>query len=117
MKYKKKLGEWGELRAKNYLIEKGYHILSLNFSIRSGEIDIIALKQDYLVFTEVKTRTNTNYGPPQAAVGYRKQEKIKNIAQYYVNLNDYQEYKIRFDVIAITINNQHHNLKHFINAF
>ena len=61
-------GRCGEAVAFNYLIENNYKILNTNFSCKLGEIDIIAQKDDYIVFVEVKARTSKLYGLPREAV-------------------------------------------------
>ena len=55
------LGKRGEDEATKYLKNKGYKILERNFMCKQGEIDIIALDKDYIVFVEIKSRTNDKY--------------------------------------------------------
>ena len=116
-KNNKELGSWGEKRASEYLIENGYVIIESNYRTNMGEIDIIALNKDFLVFVEVKTRRNSFFGPPQAAVGYSKQKKIKNIALYYLLNSEYRKYDLRFDVISILYSNEEIKIEHFKNCF
>ena len=71
-------GKTGEKIAKNYLINKGYTIIEINYKNKIGEIDIIAMHNDILVFIEVKTRTSYKYGYAFEAVDIRKQRKIIN---------------------------------------
>lgn len=80
MKSKKLIGDFGENQAEKYLKGKGWHILSRNFSVRGGEIDIIGYKNGNLVFFEVKTRSNERFGKPCEAVDERKIENIKKAA-------------------------------------
>lgn len=114
---KKVLGEHGEKLARKYLLQKDYQIISVNYQNRQGEIDIIAVKQEFIIFIEVKTRNNHKYGTPQSAVDYRKQEKIKKMAHYFLLNHNFKGYKIRFDVIAITIKQSQPHIEQFINAF
>lgn len=114
---KKKLGEFGEDKAVEYLQKKGYKILERNFSYSRGEIDIIVSDQKYIVFVEVKLRRTEGYGTPQEAVDQRKQGKIKNTARYYLLSKGVKKKKIRFDVISIQIKNGRGYLRHFKNAF
>ncbi|MFW6269393.1 MAG: YraN family protein [Bacillota bacterium] len=111
------LGKWGEEKAIKYLKSRKYIILDTNFSIRNGEIDIIAKKANYLVFIEVKTSKSNKFGTPQASVNFIKQQKIKKVARFYIFSNDINNIKIRFDVIAIKIFKGKGCLKHFKNAF
>lgn len=99
---KRKIGEGYEKRAARYLEEKGYRILEQNVSSRFGEIDLIAHKDEYLVFIEVKYRKDENKGKPEEAVDERKQKKIIKTAEYYcmkkgISMNQ----AMRFDVVCI----------------
>jgi putative endonuclease len=88
--------------AAEYLKNKGYEVISQNFFSKNGEIDIIAKDTDTLVFCEVKYRSNTRYGLPEEAVDYRKQDKIRKTAAYYLYRNNFPvETRVRFDVIAV----------------
>ena len=69
----KNLGNAGENFAANYLENLGYTIFSKNCRILSAEIDIIAEKDDVIIFVEVKTRSSTKHGLPIEAVNFRKQ--------------------------------------------
>ncbi|MFP4661002.1 MAG: YraN family protein, partial [Halanaerobiales bacterium] len=113
---RRELGKFGEDKAVEYLKKQGYQIIERNFRYARAEIDIIASRDDFLAFVEVKLRRNLKYGLPQSAVDYRKQEKIKRAAQFYLMKNK-NDKKIRFDVISIQINDSSGRLKHFENAF
>ena len=69
------------------------NILENNYKIKTGEIDIIAKLDDEIVFVEVKSRSNTNYGYPSEAVNYRKIKKITNVAKYYILKNKLDDIK------------------------
>ncbi|RJR15595.1 MAG: YraN family protein [Nitrospiraceae bacterium] len=95
-----KLGEKGDGLAAAYLRKKGYKIITQNFKTRIGEIDIIAMEEDTLVFVEVKTRESIAYGKPFEAVDYFKKRKIANTAMLYLKkLNEIPP--CRFDVVSI----------------
>ena len=81
--HKKLLGKKGEQLVEEYLKNQGCKILKRNYRTPCGEADIIMEKDGITVFVEVKTRSSDVYGEPKDAVGYRKQEKYKKIAQYY----------------------------------
>lgn len=101
----KKIGAKGEDAAAEYILRNGYKILKRNFRCRSGEIDIIAFECGYIVFIEVKTRTQNYYGSPGEAVNRSKIAKIHRTAQVYM-LKSRLFYinKIRFDVIEVFYN-------------
>lgn len=119
-KYKKTIGNSGEDAAVKYLKKKGYIILERNFNIRGGEIDIIAKKDGYIVFTEVKTRSNEDYGGGLEAVNYTKQQRMLKAAQLY--LMKYSDTPARFDVVVVNGHMDGKKLKiekieHIENAF
>lgn len=107
------LGAFGESLACGYLSECSYRVLERNFSCKAGEVDIIAVQGDVVVFIEVKTRSSEKYGLPSEAVSRTKQRKIIKTALYYLQSNRLLDYMCRFDVIEILIdeeNNHHINL-------
>ena len=73
----------GETAACNYLKERGYEIIERNFRKGYGEIDIIAVKEDLLVFVEVKTRSNNKFGTPFEAISSKKLGKLITGAKFY----------------------------------
>lgn len=98
----KKTGLAQEERAAEYLEKKGFRVLERNFYTKFGEIDIIARDGDYLVFVEVKYRSGQRGGHPLEAVGKRKQQHIKQAAQYYLlRYGIPEDTPCRFDVIGI----------------
>ncbi|GAB6183354.1 YraN family protein [Thermodesulfovibrio hydrogeniphilus] len=101
------LGREGEKLAAEYLNKKGYKILETNFRTKFGEIDIVAKNKDFIVIVEVKTRLSDKFGEPELAVDYRKQQKLKKLALYYLK-HIGKEYPVRFDVIAIKGSEIHH---------
>ncbi|WP_353093868.1 YraN family protein [Tissierella praeacuta] len=94
-------GRKGEMIARQYLISKGYRILKTNYRNKIGEIDIIAMDSNILVFVEVKTRTSTNFGYAYEAVNRRKQEKIIYCSQLYIGETNLKDYQIRYDIIEV----------------
>ena len=98
------LGRLGEDTAAEFLIRDGYRIIERNFSCKLGEIDIIAVKGDTLVFAEVKTRLSEMFGRPAESVDARKQEHIKRTAQLYLSMRKMHPMRISFDVIEVEIN-------------
>ncbi|MFA9399180.1 MAG: YraN family protein [Clostridiaceae bacterium] len=97
----KEKGDLGEGFAIEYLKKKNIKILDKNFRIRTGEIDIIGVDKNILVFYEVKTRTNYHFGLPCEAVNLAKKKNIKKLAEFYILKNNYFQYDIRFDVVEI----------------
>ncbi|MDF2473553.1 MAG: hypothetical protein K0R21_1335 [Anaerocolumna sp.] len=99
---KRTIGSEFEQKAIKYITNQGYQAIDKNFRCRSGEIDIIAREGEYLVFIEVKYRTNTVKGLPQEAVDNRKIKKISKTAQYYMLTKGLPaDTPCRFDVVTI----------------
>lgn len=102
---KKRFGTIGEKIAQNYLKNNGYEIIELNYYTKKGEIDIIAKNKDCIIFVEVKTRKNNNFGTPAMAVNYTKKKHIKSVAKIFLyKKNEFANLEIRFDVIEVYIN-------------
>ncbi len=111
--YKKFLGRAGEVKASEYLKKKGYKIIKTNYKTYCGEIDVIALDGEYVVFIEVKTRSSLDYGMPSEAVDQRKREKYYRVASEFLQRNKKMDSPCRFDVIEI----ENGQINHIIDAF
>lgn len=108
-------GKLGEEIALKYIISKGGKVIEQNYRTKMGEVDIIAKLNGELVFVEVKSRSNINYGYPSESVNYKKKRKITNVAKYYILDNSLESLSIRFDVIEIYFNEK--KINHIVNAF
>ncbi len=99
-------GNRGEALAAKQMEKMGYEILERNFHALKGEIDIIAKKDSYIVFTEVKYRKNEAMGSPAEAVNQWKQQHIIRAAKAYMAQNCLEEmgYDFRFDVAEVLSN-------------
>lgn len=94
----------GEDAACSYLTRKGYRILERNFRKGYGEIDIIAIIDEILVFIEVKTRTSYSYGTPFEAISKKKLDKLINGAKYYkYSLHPDLPDDLRIDAIGVVV--------------
>ena len=109
-------GKRSEIIASDYLKEKGYKILETNYKNKVGEIDIIALDKDYLVFIEVKARMSQAFGHPFEAIDERKQHKIHAVASLYMVKNRKYGSNCRFDAISI-LGLENPEITHIIDAF
>ncbi|WP_434311698.1 YraN family protein [Hominifimenecus sp. rT4P-3] len=104
-----------EEQAAAYLQEQGIQILERNFRCRIGEIDLVAKEGEYFLFVEVKYRGSSRFGRPEEAVNPRKQKKICQVAQAYLQRHGLpEETYCRFDVVAVDGRGQ---LTYFRNAF
>ncbi|MFZ1041354.1 MAG: YraN family protein [Anaerolineales bacterium] len=104
---------WGEQAAADYLSAKGYEIMARNVRTPHGEIDLIAQKDGFTIFVEVKARTSSSFGPPEIAVTPRKQHMLA-CAEHYAQQNEIDHWQI--DVIAAEEVNGKAEVKHFENA-
>ena len=111
------LGHKGEDMAVEYLQQNGYCILNRNWTNRGRkEIDIIATKDDVVVFVEVKTRRQGSATSPLSAVDSRKQYRICLAADSYMKSMRI-DFRYRFDVICIVYNDKASRVEHIEDAF
>jgi len=103
MNQKIKIGKFGQQLAGQFLQNRNYQILAENYYSRVGEIDIIAQKDEQIVFIEVKTRTTENFGTPEEAVDDKKRNKMYDTALKYLSENKVDHDNFRLDMIAIII--------------
>lgn len=95
-----KMGIWGEELVVAYLREKGYVIMERDWHSGHRDIDIIARKDDFVVFVEVKTRRNTFFTAPEAAVNYQKQRNLRRAINHYVKYRHIDS-RFQFDIITV----------------
>jgi putative endonuclease len=115
---RKEVGAIGEKLAADLLKKRGYKIIQRNFRCREGEIDIIAQKDECLVFVEVRTKRNTAFGTPEESVTLSKREKLISLADAYIQAYDKPPQSWRIDVVAVelTPDNRVSRLEHIENA-
>ncbi|MFH1429767.1 MAG: YraN family protein [Candidatus Margulisiibacteriota bacterium] len=97
----RELGYEGESIAQQYLEKHGYQIIDNNFTVKGGEIDLIAYEGGYLVFIEVKNHSREDYGTMLQKINKKKQGRIAYAAKVYLARRGNMEIPCRFDVIAI----------------
>lgn len=114
---RRKAGNIGEDAVCGFLVRHGYEIIKRNFTVRGGEIDIIAEKADIIAFVEVKTRTIGSMTSAEEAVDLRKQRLIIRTAKAYLQ-NVAQPLQCRFDVATVeTEGGKVKKLRYYVNAF
>lgn len=96
-------GRLGEDAAAEYLLRAGYRILDRNFACRFGELDIVAAREPYLVFVEVKTRKNAAFAAAREYVTAAKQRRVRVTAEVWLSCRGAQTAGLqpRFDVIEV----------------
>jgi putative endonuclease len=100
-----KQGEDAENACRVYLRSQGLKLVETNFSCRHGEIDIIMLDKNMLVFVEVRFRKNSHFGGGLESVTASKQHKLRRTAELFLQKNPQHE-NARFDVVSMSKNNQ-----------
>lgn len=95
------LGALGERLARQRLEALGYRIIAANHRTRSGEIDLIALEGDCLVFVEVRTRRGAGHGTPAESVVGAKAERLAALAEEYAADHPELPADLRVDVVAV----------------
>lgn len=113
-----RIGEFGELICQKYLLSKGYNILDRNYTKKTGEIDIIAVKSKKLHFVEVKSvsceknqRIDELYNPAENMTP-EKINRIRAVVNCWLaeNKSKYVSYETQLDLYLIYIDRM--NIKH-----
>jgi len=97
----RKLGDFGEKIAADFLIKKGYKILAKNINFRVGEIDLVAEKEKILVFVEIKTRRNFKFGSLIESISKKKLQKTVSAVWEFLQQNNWENREFRIDGIGI----------------
>ena len=113
--FRRALGNQGETLVEEYLLKQGFSIVMKNFSVRGGEIDLIACKKDVIAFIEVKTRTHI-YFDTSEVITLAKQKKIIFAAKFFIAKQAYVDMTYRFDV-ALVHGEQQKEITYLENAF
>lgn len=106
------IGKVGEDLAVKYLEKLGYKVIERNFECRQGEIDIIALDKNEIIFIEVKTRTSIKFGIPIDAVNEIKQRHLLKAVKYYLYSRNLENEFVRIDVIEIYLYKHKYRVNH-----
>ena len=116
---KKTLGQRGEAAAARYLRRRGYKVLARSDHSGPGELDLVMLDRDTIVFVEVKTRQSHTAGHPAEAVDDIKQRRLTRLAVTFLKRYGLLERPARFDVVAITwpADKWFPTIEHIKNAF
>ena len=117
METKKSVGNKAESIACDFLKSNGYNIIERNYRFQKNEIDIIAGKENLIVFVEVKSKTDNAMTNPESALNSIKQQKIFKVANFYVMDKKITNCDYRFDVIIVYYTDGGPKIEHYINAF
>lgn len=97
-------GKESEEKASDLLKSVGYRLIAMNYRCKLGEIDLIMSDRDWLVFVEVKYKTDDKMGSPEEMIDKRKLAQVKRVAEWYLTENQemkkvFQKYRI--DAVCI----------------
>jgi putative endonuclease len=98
---RRSLGEQGELVALAHYRRAGYRLVARNWRCPLGELDLIVIRGTTVVFCEVKTRRTDGLGGPFEAVNWKKQGKVRALAQAFLGTSPLSWEEIRFDVASV----------------
>jgi putative endonuclease len=114
-----RLGRWGEKRCEKFLKGRGCTKLAGNFSCAGGEIDLImADSQGAIIFVEVKTRADEDFGPTEAVVTPAKRARLFKAARYFLSIHNIADRPLRFDVVVVILPPRGRiEIRHYENAF
>ncbi|HRK04042.1 MAG TPA: YraN family protein [Chlorobiota bacterium] len=112
------IGEWAENIAARHLEAAGWIILERNWKYKNmGEIDIIAVDGEVLVFIEVRYRTRTEYGTPEDSITAVKVRKVRRTAELYMIMKGRWGCPCRCDAIAVDLADGKMDIRHYRDAF
>jgi len=100
---RKDVGELGEKLAKDFLVKRGYKILETNYRCPEGELDIVAIHQKYLIFIEVRTKSNLKFCSPEESVTFAKKQKLIASAWHYRQNHDNLPQLWRIDFVSVIL--------------
>ncbi len=103
---RQEVGKLGEKVAQKFLKKRGYRIRETGFRCHHGEIDIVAQKKDYLVFVEVRTKSNLDFGTPEESITQAKKERLIASALTYTSTHQNLPPLWRIDVVAIELDDK-----------
>ncbi len=114
----KQAGDEAEELAAAFLESKDWIILDRNYFFERAEVDIVATDRNFIIFVEVKMRSNTYFGQPEEYVTPAKEKNIKKAAEAWIYERKMETALVRFDVISIVQKGKSSpQIKHFEDAF
>jgi putative endonuclease len=115
-------GKNGEEMALEFLLKKGFKLIETNYENKIGEIDLIMIDEDWLVFVEVKLKVGDKFGTPEEMINKRKLAQIKRVAESYLVLekNKIKKFnKFRIDAVCIVLdeNDEINKINYYDNIY
>lgn len=106
------LGKLGEDYAAKWFGDQGYQILDRNWRSNRVELDLVVAKQDLVIFVEVKTRSNYDFGGAALALSQHKIHHLRQAALFWLKQNKYFAARIRIDLVALQYASNKFSLTH-----
>lgn len=97
------LGRFGETYAARHLVQQGLVLLDRNWRCEAGEIDLVLREGRVLVVCEVKTRSSTAFGSPVEGVSEQKAERLRRLADRWLEEHDVRPPEVRLDVVGVLV--------------
>jgi putative endonuclease len=110
-------GGTGEDAALGVYVRRGYRLVARNWRCRLGELDLVLVRGDTLVFCEVKTRRGSAYGGGYEAVTWRKRAKVRALAEAFLQGSGARPGAVRFDVASVALGPRGPQVELFEDAF
>ncbi|MBX9679023.1 MAG: YraN family protein [Gemmataceae bacterium] len=112
-------GDRSERAVWKHLRSLGWRLLARNFSCKFGELDVVALDGDVIVFVEVRSTESDDASRPAASVDRKKQDRLTRLALHFLQTKKLLDRPARFDVIAVQwpAGRSTPNMDHIRNAF
>ena len=114
---RKERGGAGEDAALAVYVRRGYRVVARNWTCRLGELDLVLVRGDTLVFCEVKARRGSAFGAGYEAVTWRKREKLRSLAEAFLQERGWRANAIRFDVASVALGPRGPQVELFEDAF
>lgn len=110
-------GQTGEDAAAALYGGLGFSILARNWRCRLGELDLVAERDDLVVFCEVKTRAGMTFGGGFEAVTAGKQRRVRQLAELFMAARGISPDRVRFDVASVHLSPRGAEVQLFRDAF
>ncbi len=115
---KTKLGTAGEKAAVRFLKRGGFKVLARNYTCPLGELDIVAMDENAIVFVEVKTREHGRDADPELNIDARKRRKLTQVARYWLGRHREPDCAYRFDAVSVLLSQDREpEIRHVVDAF
>jgi putative endonuclease len=110
-------GRTGEDAALRVYERRGFALVARNWRCQLGELDLVVVRRDLLVFSEVKSRSGPAFGGGYEAVTWAKRRKIRSLAEAFLQRNAFERARVRFDVASVWLGARGADVEIFEDAF